>query len=731
MDTRKPGCRAMIIFALMAFAAFPSTGLAWINGTLQITADDAYAFGFGDATGVSGVWQSADNCNFDDIYRCTSPFGPETYSVNFQTDDYLYIAAWSNDDGGQGLMAELTYGPHKLVTGPDGWEVFSTGQDLDNCDGVSGPSITDVNNWVAYANTNNAWVGTTPKNNTALATTSNNGLYPMSCMPDSGWIWYNPYVDKITDPFTHDPFPANPRPEDSEYLIFRVRVDCVGISNEEILCPTDDHYRFSYCFDITNNSDTEVHYVLLPEEATTPGNGRVKISPNVIKLDRPLPPGCTTRVCTTIEGAEPGEEICFLINLADKDIAVCCASEICITLPDCDCLQISDDYIRCSWLYNGDVLYVFDLDNLSGQNISHIFLSSDNGTIFEPDYFDVSTLSNWQTTTLGTVIKNPGSGSICFKISAHNENMEFCCSEEVCIDLPRCPIIDVPTDGTGVDNPRFFDYNVVNDIFTGNYKPWQSAIDAANRFRARVPDFQATYSPVSGALHTASAGNGFLTEATEGELVDIAGEFVSDNLDLLGLKPRDVAEMQPKDMVLCETSGLYRMIWQQTHDGLLAYGALLDVNLSEDGRIASLKSDFMPGLAVGANMRKPTVTAARAVMAALETLEISLESEPAISGASEGPAQRTVIDGGGISREDIIAALMYLPIHPQKSILAWRFDIHMLNSPSIFEFTIDARTGLMLTRTDRSKQHKHEECVAIGDSGAPASKRDVFGDSEN
>lgn len=229
------------ILALAAVAALAPRGTAQLPDLEAVlTADNAYAVGLGSRSQLRVLQPAVSNCLFaSQIFSCFE--GPEVWTFSgVQPDDYLYVVAWSDTTGTQGLLGQARMGPLPVVTtGDPRWEVYATGQDYP-CNSP-GPGIEGVNARIQEANlalgapgaTSIGWVDRTarPAREGTLVVGESNadpaGTFPLVCQPSSGlangilararWIWYR--RDDVTNPFS-----ALFGGDQREYLIFRLPV---------------------------------------------------------------------------------------------------------------------------------------------------------------------------------------------------------------------------------------------------------------------------------------------------------------------------------------------------------------------------------------------------------------------------------------------------------------------------------------------------------------------------
>jgi hypothetical protein len=121
-----------------------------------------------------------------------------------------------------------------------------------------------------------------------------------------------------------------------EHCIIIPECDCAQVHDERVECLGDGTGCFTYTFDVDNLTGIDIYYsyfsVISPSGATVDtGN----VDPN--RWDYPPMPNFGTETLTlTICGAQPGEEVCFLMTMHDATLDECCSIEVCVTVPDCE-----------------------------------------------------------------------------------------------------------------------------------------------------------------------------------------------------------------------------------------------------------------------------------------------------------------------------------------------------------------------------------------------------------
>ncbi len=218
---------------------------------------------------------------------------------------------------------------------------------------------------------------------------------------------------------------------------------CAGVSNVDVQCDLTDPTSGTYTvtFDLQNNSGVDVTHLVLPTTSTVPG-APVTIAPNVIPQSPPLAPGDSTTVTVTIANGTAGERVCFAVGMLDEDFEECCGKEVCVTLPNCDCLNISNEIIECDPSAPGLYNYTFTITNISTITAENTFLLGNPSlplrVTFTPDAFNYPPLAPGASITLSTQISGGTPGSLCFQVTLHDASLVDCCAVDHCITLPDC-----------------------------------------------------------------------------------------------------------------------------------------------------------------------------------------------------------------------------------------------------------------------------------------------------
>jgi hypothetical protein len=121
-----------------------------------VTCDNAYGFGWGDATKLDTYNTAPASVVAGDIFNCGA--GPEGYTIpaaQAPSSAYLYAIAWADHSVTQGLIGQFKRkGAQPLYTGDAKWEVCATGIDFDSSQSgqKAGPSLVQINGEIGKCN---------------------------------------------------------------------------------------------------------------------------------------------------------------------------------------------------------------------------------------------------------------------------------------------------------------------------------------------------------------------------------------------------------------------------------------------------------------------------------------------------------------------------------------------------------------------------------------------------
>lgn len=246
-QSRSPSSLAVLCAACTAILGC-ATALAGSPRTINVALDvDNYASVFSGDYTASALTP-----------RTFVPFaGPGAGTLNgtfTTTDDYLYIAAWSDNDVQQGLLVQVKIDGQIILTDSGLWEVCATGEDLGF--GSPQPTLANMTSKIGIAN---AGGGPSLGWKTPSLGGINNFTFPVGnpWAPVSlvsticRWMWYDNGMqpDICCD---HQP-PFRRGWNHDEFLIFRLRLGCVTPPSDMVAWyPFDECVNPTTAFEFAN-----------------------------------------------------------------------------------------------------------------------------------------------------------------------------------------------------------------------------------------------------------------------------------------------------------------------------------------------------------------------------------------------------------------------------------------------------------------------------------------------
>ncbi len=245
------------IFDLGVIPDAPDPVLPSTDIEVVITADNAYAFGYGTQGEMSNYFGGVTATLASQIFGCAT--GPEQYVVPAAdaTAEYLYIVSYADNATTQGVIGQF----RRVSDNPDGtpgqvvytgdmdWEVCATGVDYGSGDPT--PPLQVVNEQIALCNagttdpntTSQGWVDEVGTALGALAVGETNETpymggaqpgneFPLVCQslvdPEARWMWFNWDPSNIVwpaqTPFIYPGGAGNPM---HDFMIFRLAAAAV------------------------------------------------------------------------------------------------------------------------------------------------------------------------------------------------------------------------------------------------------------------------------------------------------------------------------------------------------------------------------------------------------------------------------------------------------------------------------------------------------------------------
>ncbi|MFT5124896.1 MAG: hypothetical protein ACI97B_003535 [Verrucomicrobiales bacterium] len=214
---------------------------------------------------------------------------------------------------------------------------------------------------------------------------------------------------------------------------------CIQVCSDDIICDPDHPGDYLYTFNVANLGTSVVSHILFPS---------TNVTPNQVLFGDPLDPGEAAQVTVTISGASAGL-FTLPIVLVGLDDCSCCSFLHEIDLPECDCVQVSDQELDCEGTdptNPGLLCYTYSatLHNTTTDTLTQVFFFPEDGNplgiAFDPAYVNLpGGLPPGGFTNVTTTVKIPvGTTEIHFILSVHNTAFVECCAVKRWLLVPDC-----------------------------------------------------------------------------------------------------------------------------------------------------------------------------------------------------------------------------------------------------------------------------------------------------
>jgi extracellular elastinolytic metalloproteinase len=210
-------------------------------------------------------------------------------------------------------------------------------------------------------------------------------------------------------------------------------------------------------------------------------------------------------------------------------------------------------------------------------------------------------------------------------------------------------------------------------------------------------------------------GTEFLTGPQSGQPVAIALGYFRQHLSDYGLTSADLADVVTSRLYVSGHTGVTHITFQQRHQKLDVFGAIAKANVTKDGSLINLDSQFVGGLAGKVSGVEPTLSREQAAAAAARALGLSGTAAFQVVREIGGPSRAAELSTGGIALSNIPVALVLEPSGAAVR-LAWMLELEELAGLHWWNIRIDAATGSELARFDYTNSERAAPAANDGSS---------------
>ncbi len=181
--------------------------------------------------------------------------------------------------------------------------------------------------------------------------------------------------------------------------------------------------------------------------------------------------------------------------------------------------------------------------------------------------------------------------------------------------------------------------------------------------------------------------------------LETALKHLEKNHERFDLTEGDVQDLIVRDNYTSKHNGVQHIYLQQQHKGIPVHNAIVNINVTESGKVLNTGNRFVNHLTKKINTDLPTLSASQAVQAAARHLELNFADAINVEKSEEGLTQKTVLNVPDLSLDPIPAELVYQPFEEDNSVrLAWNLLIRTTDYKDAWNVRIDAMTGELLDK---------------------------------
>ncbi|MEO1259701.1 MAG: M36 family metallopeptidase [Bacteroidota bacterium] len=178
--------------------------------------------------------------------------------------------------------------------------------------------------------------------------------------------------------------------------------------------------------------------------------------------------------------------------------------------------------------------------------------------------------------------------------------------------------------------------------------------------------------------------------------LDIANSHIRSNFDQWGLTMDDVQDVAVSSVTYDESTGISRVYLIQQHNGVPVYNAIINVNITKEGKVFHVGNRFEARLAENVNTTIPIISASQAVKNLATHLGLTADQVQLIEQTGQN---EFLFAKGNLATDDIKVSLSYQPTDENVR-LAWDVTFFPVKSSDMWNTRVDATTGKILNETN-------------------------------
>ena len=198
--------------------------------------------------------------------------------------------------------------------------------------------------------------------------------------------------------------------------------------------------------------------------------------------------------------------------------------------------------------------------------------------------------------------------------------------------------------------------------------------------------------------------------------LDIALRHIEQNYKIWELTQDDISDITISDMYQSQHNGVTHIYFKQRHQGIALQNAILNLNITEDGKVLFVGKRFQQNLSAAITSTSASINSDQALQKVLNDLNISTELPRPIHGDNEHLFTYEKTD---ISNFDVNVELTYKNINDEV-LLVWNLIIAPVGTTAMWDYNIDANSGQIVEKKDmiirckfeKGQYHNHNDCAS-------------------
>ncbi|MCH9650079.1 MAG: M36 family metallopeptidase [Deltaproteobacteria bacterium] len=196
--------------------------------------------------------------------------------------------------------------------------------------------------------------------------------------------------------------------------------------------------------------------------------------------------------------------------------------------------------------------------------------------------------------------------------------------------------------------------------------------------------------------------------ATDTDILASATQYLENNRQQLGLSASDIEDVEVVNQYTSRHTGVSHVYFQQRYQGIKVYNALLNLNITADGKVISVGNRFVANLGQSVVSGRVLLSPQEAVERAAADLGMDAPRDLVVLEESVSGDRQTLLSDGGIANQPIKVKLIYQALQNGVVRLAWDAEIDSTNSQNWWSVRVDAESGQLLHTDDFVDQEQYE-----------------------